>query len=450
MGKLNQNEMIQLYYQVESIGKEKDITSDVWRHISKKFQISPNTAYKIYTETDWKSILENKNNPEVESESENKTKISEKVNILLEERKEKNIQKYELKKQNELLDKLATENIILEKITSAVSVVPEINISEIKYPEGHKFLTRPQEAVLCLSDLHIGLAVNPNEVGNLGRYNVDIYKKRLNNLIKKVTAITEHHRNNSKLDTLHIFALGDIVHGSNDAGQWGFLHTEINIMEQVFTGVQDLSKAILQLNQVYPNIKVYGVYGNHGRCAHREKEKRFVNWDYMIYHMMKMGLGQQKGISFEIPRSPFMVTEILGNKFLLTHGDQIKGWNGLPYYGMVRSETRFRTILERTKTIEELLREIEKEDISQEDKNGLLQYALTYAKSFDYMVMGHFHSMAELETNSGGKIILNSSFAGGDDYSINTLMSANSAAQKFFGVHAEGKSWTYDIQLDRE
>jgi UDP-2,3-diacylglucosamine pyrophosphatase LpxH len=166
--------------------------------------------------------------------------------------------------------------------------------------------------------------------------------------------------------------------------------------------------------------------------------------------MMKMGLGQQKGISFEIPRSPFMVTEILGNKFLLTHGDQIKGWNGLPYYGMVRSETRFRTILERTKTIEELLREIEKEDISQEDKNGLLQYALTYAKSFDYMVMGHFHSMAELETNSGGKIILNSSFAGGDDYSINTLMSANSAAQKFFGVHAEGKSWTYDIQLDRE
>src|SRR5690606_19831139 len=139
-------------------------------------------------------------------------------------------------------------------------------------PEKHKFLTRPQEAVLCLSDIHIGLAVNPSEVGNLGKYNIEIYKKRINSLVKKVTAITEHHRNNSKLDTLHVFSLGDIVHGSNDAGQWGFLHTEINIMEQVFLAVNDLTKALLELNQVYPKIKFYGIFGNHGRCDKRGKE----------------------------------------------------------------------------------------------------------------------------------------------------------------------------------
>ena len=162
-----------------------------------------------------------------------------------------------------------------------------------------------------------------------------------------------------------------------------------------------------------------------------------------------MSLSQQKGISFNFTISPFLVTEILGNKFLLTHGDQVKGWNGLPFYGMVRSETRFRTILERTKNINDLMDYLNAEGIEDTDKKALLEHALNYAKSFDYMVMGHFHSMAELETNSGGRIILNSSFAGGDDYSINTLLSANSAAQKFFGVHAEGKTWTYDIQLDR-
>jgi len=442
MSKLNKEQMVEFYNEIElEIKKTKDhaLSNDVFRNVGKKFQISPNAAYKLFNEIDWETLLNSENN------INNETKI--KVEDLLSEKKDKTLQIHELRKQNEFLEKLAKEEIIIEKIISSISAVPKINIRDIKYPEKNKFLTRPQEAVLCLSDLHIGLAVKPDEVGNLGNYNIDIFKKRLDNLVKKVTAITEHHRCTSKLDTLHIFSLGDIVHGSNDAGQWGFLHTEANVMEQIFIALSELQKAILTLNQVYPNIKIYGIFGNHGRCARKDKEKRYVNWDYLVHHMLKTGLSQQKNIEFNIPRSPFLVTEILGNKFLLTHGDQVKGWNGLPFYGMVRSESRFRTILERTKNINELWQLAESEGI--EDKEELFKFALTYAKSFDYLVLGHFHSMAEMETNSGGRIILNSSFAGGDDYSINTLMSANSAAQKFFGVHVEGKSWTYDIQLDR-
>jgi len=423
-----------------------------WSTIALKMNISANEVYKTYKNTDWDSFIEDNEDEDVESSLEDisDSTVHEQVQGMLDGQKEKVLNRSEIRKQNELLNKLAHRDIIVEKLQSAVMAVPPISLSEVKYPKGNQFLTRPQEAVLCLSDLHIGLAVEPEDVGNLGNYNVDIFKDRLENLVNTVVSITNHHRGISKLDTLHIFGLGDFVHGSNDAGQWGFINTQQNVCDQIFTAVREVTKAILSLNKVYPNIKFYGVYGNHGRVAKRGKEKLFVNWDYMIYKYLEAILVEQKGIIFLTPRAPFTVANILGNKFFLTHGDQIRGWNGLPFYGMVRAETRYRTVMENLKNMDDLLGRAKEDGVDLDDHEEVMKYALNYAKSFDYMCMGHFHSMAELETSSGGKIILNSSFAGGDDYSINTLQSANKASQKFFGVHEEGKSWTYDIQLDRK
>ena len=174
-----------------------------------------------------------------------------------------------------------------------------------------------------------------------------------------------------------------------------------------------------------------------------------MNWDYIVYKFLEEGLANQGGINFNCPRSPFDVAIIKNNKFLICHGDQIRSYMGIPYYGMVRAESKLRSMIEKIKNIDGLWEEMEKEGVDTNDPKAMLKFALLYAKSFDYMVMGHFHQMGEMETNSGGRIILNSSFAGGDDYSINSLLSASTAAQKFFGVHVEGKSWGYDIELDR-
>lgn len=443
-------ELLKLYYLVKENG-------NTWTDFSKAFKVSANALYKKYNSTNWDNVLSGE---ELLSNLINQSPVKTTTLLPTQEDAPQTVEekitsrkniievKHEVRKQNELLDKIAKEELVVEKITSAIISTPPIKVSEVKYPEKHKFLTRPQEAVLCFSDLHIGLAVRSDEVGGLGNYNVDKFNVRLSNLVKRITAITEHHRVVSRLDTLNIFSLGDIVHGSNDAGQWGFLHTEQNICDQVFIAVREIELALLKLNQVYPRIKFYGVYGNHGRIGQKGQEKKYVNWDYIVYKFLETSLKNQKGITFETPRSPFTVAEVLNNKFFLTHGDQVKGWNGLPYYGMVRAESKYRTILERTKNSLDLWEIAAKRGIDVNDTQKMVEFALNYHKSFDFMVLGHHHSMAEIESSAGGKIILNSSFIGGDDYSINALISANTPCQKFFGVHEEGKSWTYDVRLD--
>lgn len=450
---------------VWSIEEKKDLYRLVqlegtkWSDYAKIFHVTPNAVHNKFRYTDWDSFFDKNgidpddiiNTPESQKDFTDEDFVDKENNIqdMISERKNKILILHEVRKQNEYLNIVATEEVIIDKITSSIKCLPPIDPAKITYPKGIKFSTTEQEAALVLSDLHVGLAVISEEVGGLSRYNTTMFKKRLDGLVNKVTRITEHHRKSSQIDKLNIFLLGDIVHGSNDAGQWGFLHTEINIIDQVFLAVSEILKSILILSKVFPKIEIHAVTGNHGRVGKKGVEKRFVNWDYIVYKFLEQSLSNQKQIKFNIPRAPFQVTEILGNKFLLMHGEVVKSWGGIPFYGLVRAENKYRSIFDKSKKIEKLWDEIKENKIDTNDTDALIKYVFNYVKSFQYFIIGHFHQMAEMESLSGGRLIINSSFDGGDDYSINTLVSSGTPAQKFFGIHKEGKSWSYDLELDR-
>lgn len=425
-----------------------------WAEFAKEFGVSPKACADCHRRTNWDSFLKKQGTSELEATKQAIQEIEPKVNVgdhvidIVEEAKIKILEKEKTKVHKELAQKAAVTDLILEKIETSIAKIPKVEIPKIKYPKATASKTE-EEACLILSDLHVGLACVPEEVGGLGHYNLDIFRYRLKNLINSVSKIADIHRKAYKLDTLNIFGIGDFVHGSNDAGQWGMLHTEQNIMDQIFGTLSDLSEALLTLNQVFPKIKFYGVYGNHGRVAKRGVEKAFVNWDYILYKMLESNLSNNKNIEFFVPRATFQVAQILNDKFLLIHGDQVRMWNGIPFYGLLRAEGKYRNMLSRDKDIEGLLDLAKIEGIELKDPKKMIEYSLNYAKAFDYMVMGHFHQPAELESSGGGKIIMNNSFIGGDDYTINDLLLAGSASQKFFGMHPEGRSWTYDIDLDR-
>jgi hypothetical protein len=179
-------------------------------------------------------------------------------------------------------------------------------------------------------------------------------------------------------------------------------------------------------------------------------EKKFVNWDYLIYKWLEASLSQQSNIKFYVPRANFHIAESMGKKILLVHGDQARSWNGIPWYGLNRLESKYRSIIDRTKSIDKLWEEMAKAGLNENsDPKSLIKFAFNYVRSFDYMAVGHYHSMGEVETNSGGRIILNSSFIGGDDYSIGDLVSASTPSQKFFGINRDRKTWSYDIELEK-
>jgi hypothetical protein len=428
-----------------------------WVTIASIMNSTPDAVRNIYRRTNWTELLDkhnltfllNKNIDQFVYDEENKEYIEEEVQNLIDATKSKINKELESRKIQEHLNQIAKEDLIYEKIIGSISQIKPITPKEIIIPKP-KFNTSPQESVLLVSDVHVGLAVLPEEVGGMGSYSVEIFRKRLRNLIQTVCHITDLHRQNHKLETINVCLLGDIVHGGNDAGQWGFLHSEQNIMDQIFEAMREFQIALITLRQKYSNVNVYCVYGNHGRVAKRNVEKKFVNWDYLIYKWLEASLAHQQGIKFSIPRANFNIAEIMNKKILLVHGDQARSWCGIPWYGLSRLESKYRSIIDRSKNLNKMWDDIYKNNIDTSNVEQVSKFIFNYVRSFDYMALGHFHSAGEVETTSGGRIILNSSFIGGDDYSISDLVSASEPMQKFFGINDERKTWSYDISLERE
>jgi len=422
-----------------------------WKKIAKSFKFrNPNSICKLFNRTNWETFLEKENLSFTVDGVEKITKCSknnkEEAEGLISKKQEKIKNEAEIRRIRYHLEEIAKKNYIIEKIISSITKVPEVKPLPIpKIKTKHS----PQESFLLLSDCHVGLSVIPEEVGGIGEYNKEIFKRRLKNLIDTVCRITDLHRKTHQLDVLHVPILGDIVHGGNDIGKWGFLHLEQNVMDQVFEVLSVLPQALLTLSQIYKQVHVYGVVGNHGRTAKRNIEKNYVNWDYLIYKWMEAQLVNQKNIDFVIPKSSFHIAESLGQKFLLTHGSMVRSWNQLPWYGLNRAESKFRNMIDGTKNMQKMWKEAKNRGINFSDPQAMADFAFKYNDSFQYMICGHFHQMGEVETNSGGRIILNSSFIGGDDYSINDLLCSSKPSQKFFGVNKDRKTWSYDIDLER-
>ena len=241
----------------------------------------------------------------------------------------------------------------------------------------------------------------------------------------------------------------------NDAGNWDSMHIEQDIIDQVFNCINCVSEKLdLVLNHV-EEVELWCIYGNHGRAAKIGTENDHVNWDYVIYKIMERQFSRMPNIKFHIPKSKIEIAEIFNSKFLLMHGDGIKSWAGIPWYGLHRAESRLRNLVDLTKDKGKLLDEIKrqypealKDDAKDIDVMKILNIAYQYCQTFDYMMLGHFHQPGEIETH-GGKIIMNGCFAGGDNYSIKQLLTSSTPAQLFFGVHPKRKiTWRYNIELE--
>jgi hypothetical protein len=125
-------------------------------------------------------------------------------------------------------------------------------------------------------------------------------------------------------------------------------------------------------------------------------------------------------IEWVVPKSNWCIADICGHNFLLLHGDTIKGWNGLPYYGIDRADSRLKNML------------------------------ASKGQYFRYMCLGHHHNPADIDSPSGEKI-LNGTMVGGSDFSINILHTSSRPSQWYFGVQPKkGITWRYKILLDEE
>lgn len=272
----------------------------------------------------------------------------------------------------------------------------------------------PEHVVLLLSDLHVGQQFTREETG-INEYNPEVFVKRAARLRDSLVDIYGLHSELYELPELHVLCLGDMVQGTNTAGEWGCAYNVIGIDEQARMATHAISDMVSTWSTCFNKVTVHGVVGNHGRAGAKNTERVSANWDNVVFDGIQARMARHSNVQVLYDQRWWRQTNINGTEFMMVHGDHVKGnINGL--------------------------RKVEN------DLQG--QLCGRSGRYFNVLCMGHFHSHYEIETTRG-KVLVNGSFVGGDVFSMHTMKTNSRPSQTIMGVHPDyGITWKYSLDLD--
>ncbi len=196
---------------------------------------------------------------------------------------------------------------------------PRITAAE-RRPKPLRTWQDPAETVVLLSDLHLGLEVDEQEVPGAG-YDWRIAARRVALVCEQAAQFKPQHRERS---ALRLLLGGDMIEGE--------LHgrsPRIDFLAQQVDGArQILTSAIDYLRGHYAQVDVVCVPGNHGRWAHRGPGRATdQKWDSLVttlYRGLEAIFRDCPDVSWTIPRAPWAEWSAPGGeRCMLTHGDTV-------------------------------------------------------------------------------------------------------------------------------
>jgi len=254
--------------------------------------------------------------------------------------------------------------------------------SDYKYQKPEK-ATSPIVPVLVISDLHIGEIINPKEMEGFNAYSHKIAVKRMWHIIQSFLDWVNISRNQYTINRCHVMLLGDYISGD--------IHYELQATNEFPVPVQTVKAGYLigeALRRIAPHFEVVTVdcvgADNHGRLQKKPqcKQKGTNNYSYIVHEIAMLLNRDIKGIVFDMTEGMKQLVEINNHRFLMEHGDTIRGILGIPFYGMERSKA--------------------KEAVRRMNETK---------KSFHYRVLGHWHQPCFFSDT-----IVNGSLSGTTEY----------------------------------
>lgn len=275
-----------------------------------------------------------------------------------------------------------------------------------------------EHVVMHLSDGHHDQIVRPEECGGLECYDFPISCRRAENYVDTVVDWTQGTLTPTfNFRTLTVFAYGD--HTSGEIHN----HTQRSYFRNQFKNCFAIGQlhALMyrDLAPYFESVNVVYLPGNHGR---RTPKKDFHgahdNWDYLIAETARLHCRDIPNVSFLIPDAFSINIDIAGVGFNLSHGDDVRGNLGIPFYGMVRRQ------------------------------KGLI--ALSAAQGgprIRYFCMGHHHVAASL-ADIDGELLVNGAWVGTDSYAFNSFSGYREPSQWIHGVNPKhGITWRLNVHL---
>lgn len=278
--------------------------------------------------------------------------------------------------------------------------------------------TIEEHFVMHLSDGHHDQIVRKEECGGFEEYNFPISCRRAEKYIDTVLDWTQQ----TLKPRFHFKVLTILAYGDHTSGE---IHGHVsrsyfrNQFKNCFAIGQLHAMMFRDLAPYFDQINVVYLPGNHGR---RSPKKDFHgahdNWDYLIAECARMHCRDMGNVSFLVPDAYSVNIDINGVGFNLSHGDDVRGNAGIPFYGMIRRQ------------------------------KGLIALGAAQGGTrVRYFCMGHHHVAASL-SDIDGELIVNGAWVGTDSYAFNSFSGYREPSQWIHGVNPHhGITWRMNVHL---
>lgn len=331
-----------------------------------------------------------------------------------------------LRRENQALKRKLTEGLGSESLIRSCCESLYVRAPELTMPPRPKSIGKGtvQVAIAHISDTQLGK--------NTITYDPVVCGQRLRAYAQRVVEITEVKRSGSKIEDLRLYLGGDMVEG--EIGNYPSQPYDVtsSVIRQAMREAPDIFEAMIYyLLRYFKNIHIVGVPGNHGRGASRHATRHTeTNWDRVFYWILHdrilgsetraeeicscksnnsgrkkrkkykdcCGKEMRKRVTFDIPEGDqfWVMDRVWGWGNLIVHGDQIRGWSGIPYYGVSKK---------------------------------VAGWADCMPKDWDNLLFGHFHTFASGTINHR-RWFANGTTESSNTYALEQLASAGEPCQR--------------------
>ena len=260
----------------------------------------------------------------------------------------------------------------------------------------------PGVPTLFISDVHGGEHVYASQINGVNEYSVAIMRERFKTLIDSAVHLLKIISPSMDYPGLVLPLGGDMISGN--------IHdeltatNELNSMPAVLELYGILVGIITQLVEIFGAVFLPCVGGNHGRDTMKiwNKDRNNTSFDWLLYRFLAKHFESDKRITFFIPDGPDAYYKVYDHAYLLTHGDQFRGGDGM--IGC--------------------LGPILRGDHKKRSRNAQVDM------DYDTMIMGHWHQYIH-----HSRVIVNGSLKGYDEYAYNNNFGFEPPQQALWLTH---------------
>jgi len=296
----------------------------------------------------------------------------------------------------------ATADALRELLGTAKLAVNELDLPQ--WVSAPKTAKAPGVPKLMLSDLHWGEQVRAKQIGGVNSYNLAIAHARLRTVVNTTIALCQILDPAMRYPGIVIPLGGDMVSGN--------IHdelaasNELNTMPTVLDLYRQLVPAIKLAADTFGNVFLPCVSGNHDRDTKKiwSKDRNHTSFGWLLYQFLAAAFAEDKRVKFYIPDGSDALYRIYSTRYLLTHGDQFRGGDGIigPLGPVTRGEQKKNT------------------------RNAAV------GQDYDVMEFGHFHKRMLTARLRG-----NGSLKGYDEYAADNNFGFEPPSQNFWMTHPD-------------